>query len=167
MTFLIADDSRSIRALMKLIVTELGHTVIDMVNNGCAAVAEYDKTRPDVVLMDINMPLMNGIDALKIITDNFEDAVVIMTTAQGDGSFVTSAKQAGASQYILKPLTKKKLQDALNKIFPDYASAIKEESSASENEQSEDKQPVSEASKDETSEDEVIEEKSLDNIEES
>ena len=113
---LVADDSKSVRLLLKTCFEELGHEVVGEAENGAEALLEYAKIKPDVISLDINMPLMNGIEAAKLIKKNFSDAKIVMTTGESNTETVKEAISAGASQYLLKPIKKNKVEEALEKI---------------------------------------------------
>jgi len=121
---LIVDDSLVIRAKMKGYFKSLGHNVIGEAKDGQEAILMNEKLSPDLITMDVSMPLMNGVDALKIImeTCNVDDTNIIMITANGQDGIVKNALKSGAKGYILKPISEEKLQDSIGKIFPKYCS---------------------------------------------
>lgn len=99
---LITDDTGFIRTMLKIVLTAGGHEVIEAAD-GRQAVAMYSLHQPDVVLMDITMSEMNGIDAVKSIIEKDPEAKIIMCSALGTKDWVISAVQAGAKSFILKP----------------------------------------------------------------
>jgi len=119
---LIVDDSLVIRAKMKGFLKKLGHSIVGEAKDGKEAVSLNEKLVPDLITMDISMPIMNGVDALKEIlkTSNIEDTNIIMITANGQDGIVKDALKSGAKGYILKPVSECKLQDSIGKIFPEY-----------------------------------------------
>jgi len=118
---LIVDDSLAIRIKMKNFVEKLGHNVVGEAKNGSEAVKLYTELSPDLVTMDISMPEMNGVDALKEIIQKIDaDANIIMITANGQDGIVKDSLLAGAKGYILKPISEEKLQDSIGKIFSEY-----------------------------------------------
>jgi len=118
---LIVDDSLAIRIKMKNYVEKLGHNVVGEAKNGSEAVKLYKELSPDLVTMDISMPEMNGVDALKeIIKKINSDANIIMITANGQDGIVKDSLLSGAKGYILKPISEEKLQDSIGKIFSEY-----------------------------------------------
>ena len=120
---LVVDDSLAIRIKMKSFLMELGHSVIDEAKDGNEAIELYKKLNPDLITMDISMPGMNGVDALKEIMKLSDFAAnVIMITANGQDGIVKEALLSGAKGYILKPISEEKLQDSIGKIFPEYLS---------------------------------------------
>lgn len=99
---LIADDSRSVRAMLKMILGELGFTVVADVENGKDAVDEVGKKHVDLVLLDINMPIMTGDSAIDPILDLNPEAVIIMMTSVSERHIVEKCLNLGASNFIVK-----------------------------------------------------------------
>lgn len=100
---LVADDALFMRVTLKKILTEGGFEVAGEAANGAEAVRPYQELRPDVVTMDITMPELDGISALKQIRAFDPDAKVIMCTAMGQRNMVVEAVQNGAKDFIVKP----------------------------------------------------------------
>ncbi len=120
---LIVDDSLAIRIKMKNFLMELGHSVIGEAKDGNEAIELYKKLNPDLITMDISMPGMNGVDALKeIMKISNSTANIMMITANGQDGIVKDTLISGAKGYILKPISAEKLQDSIGKIFPEYLS---------------------------------------------
>jgi len=107
---LIADDSSAARILIKDILTlhNLVSTVLEA-NDGIEAVKQYCAHKPDLVLLDIEMPNMDGIEALRKIKEFDPQANVIMISAITESEIIDKAKQNGAHDYILKPFNSSKL----------------------------------------------------------
>jgi len=102
--FLIVDDSTTSRKMLREIIEqELGHIVIGEASDGEKGVKMFDALHPDVVTMDITMPVMNGIEALKKIKELNPHAKVIMITASGQSKMITKAVDLGADEFIAKP----------------------------------------------------------------
>ncbi len=101
MTLMIVDDNASIRKMVREMCSEFFENV-DECSNGLEAVNKYDISSPDFVLMDIKMPLMNGIDALKKIKYQHPEAKIIMITQYKDKELENEAMKAGAYSFILK-----------------------------------------------------------------
>ena len=116
-TVLIVDDALFMRTTLKKVLTEAGFTVVGEAENGAVAVARYQELRPDAVMMDITMPVMDGLTALKKIRELAPDAVVIMCTALGQESSVMDAVKSGAKDYIIKPFKPEKVAEALRKAI--------------------------------------------------
>ncbi|MBR6451842.1 MAG: response regulator, partial [Lachnospiraceae bacterium] len=93
---LICDDAAFMRMMIKDILTKNGYNVVGEAENGARAVEKYNELKPDLVLMDITMPEMDGIQALKKIKENDPSALVIMCSAMGQQAMVIESIQAGA-----------------------------------------------------------------------
>ncbi len=110
---LIADDSIVVREYIRLILQRAGHQVIAEAANGLDAYQQYKTHQPDVVMMDINMPGMNGIETVKKIISTFPDANIIMISTYGLKQLVFEAINAGARHYITKPIDEERLLDSI------------------------------------------------------
>lgn len=99
---LIVDDERHIRALLNLLVSTLGAAVVAEAADGEEAVRQFEQHRPDLVLLDLNMPKLDGLGALQRIRSAHPDATVIMLTSVNAVSVVSACIDAGAQGYILK-----------------------------------------------------------------
>jgi YesN/AraC family two-component response regulator len=99
---LIVDDQESIRELLRRQLEKIGHTVAGKASNGKQAIELTGSLQPDIVLMDIEMPIMDGLEATKIILDKYPIPVVLLTSYD-DPEMVRRASQAGAGAYLLKP----------------------------------------------------------------
>jgi two-component system chemotaxis response regulator CheY len=119
LNIMIVDDSMIIRNTIKKIVEEQGHTVVATARNGREAIDVYEETNPDLVTMDITMPVMDGIHALKRIKKAYKDAKIIMVTSHGEEKLVMEAISYGAKGYILKPITAENIEQTISKVFPD------------------------------------------------
>lgn len=113
---LLVDDASFMRVKLKLLMTELGHEVIGEAGNGTQAIAQYVQLTPEVVLMDITMPDMSGLEALKQIRQLDPKAVVIMVSAMGSQSFVLEAVQAGAKDFIVKPFENERVRKVMDSL---------------------------------------------------
>jgi len=116
LNIMIVDDSLILRKTLTQTLETMGHTVIAVAKCGKEAISLYDKHKPDLVTMDITMPIMNGIDALKAIMQNHSDAKIIMITSHGEERLVMDAISAGAKGYILKPISEENLTEAIKKV---------------------------------------------------
>ncbi len=99
---LLADDETHIRMLLKSLLTSMNYEVIAEARNGQEAVEQYRKMKPDMVLLDINMPVKTGQEVLKEIMADFPDALVIMLTSFADRETVTECISLGAANFIRK-----------------------------------------------------------------
>lgn len=113
---LITDDALFMRVTLKNILTQNGYEVVGEAVNGADSVRLYKELRPDVVTMDITMPEMDGISALKEIRSVDPDASVVMCTAMGQKNMVVEAIQAGAKDFIVKPFQPDRVLEAIGKV---------------------------------------------------
>jgi two-component system chemotaxis response regulator CheY len=118
---LIVDDSLIIRKKISKLLEKLGHEVVFKATNGQEAIDGYEEFKPDLVTMDITMPDMDGITAVKHIIKKDAEAKVIMVTSHGQEDMVIKSIQAGAVAYMLKPITEDKLASAIGEVFIEYA----------------------------------------------
>ena len=119
---LIVDDSLIIRKKLTKLTEKLGHTVIYGAKDGQEAIDTYvAKKEIDLITMDITMPDMDGITAVKHIIKSDSEAKIIMITSHGQEDMVIKSIQAGAMGYMLKPITEAKLATSIGEIFPEYA----------------------------------------------
>ena len=113
---LICDDAAFMRMMIKDILTKNGYNVVGEAENGVIAVEKYTETHPDLVLMDITMPEMDGINALKKIKEKDPGASVIMCSAMGQQAMVIESIQAGAKDFIVKPFQADRVLEAVKKV---------------------------------------------------
>jgi two-component system chemotaxis response regulator CheY len=113
---LIVDDAAFMRMMLKDILSKQGHEVIEA-ENGKDAVEKYKANMPDLVTMDITMPEMDGIQALKAIKGGFANAKVIMCSAMGQQAMVIEAIQSGAKDFIVKPFQADRVVEAVSKAL--------------------------------------------------
>jgi CheY-like chemotaxis protein len=114
---LIADDSPIMRRNLTTILRQAGYTVAAEAANGAEAVDAYRKHRPDLVTMDITMPVMDGIEAVKRILAESSDARIIVISAFDQRSMLFEAMENGAKQYLIKPITPEKLLHAVGQAL--------------------------------------------------
>ncbi|WP_405083177.1 response regulator [Paenibacillus chitinolyticus] len=105
------------RTLVRMFLEQMGHTVIGEAQNGKEAVDLYGLLKPDLVTMDITMPEMDGLEAVKRIKSADPDAKIIMCSAMGQQQVVMEAIRSGASDFVVKPIQKERLQEAVEKLF--------------------------------------------------
>ena len=113
---LICDDAAFMRMMIKDILTKNGYNVAGEAENGLKAVEKYNETKPDLVMMDITMPEMVGIQALKKIKETDPSATVIMCSAMGQQAMVIEAIQSGAKDFIVKPFQADRVLEAIKKV---------------------------------------------------
>ncbi|MBW4828694.1 MAG: response regulator [Clostridiaceae bacterium] len=114
---LIVDDASFMRMMIKDILTKNGFEVVGEGENGLKAVEKYEELKPDLVIMDITMPEMDGIQAVKEIKKNDSDAKIIMCSAMGQQTMVIEAIQAGAKDFIVKPFQADRVIEAVKKVL--------------------------------------------------
>ena len=113
---LIVDDAAFMRMMIKDILTKNGYEVVAEAANGVEAVELYKSHQPDLVTMDITMPEMDGIEAVKQIKAVNPAAKVIMCSAMGQQSMAMDAIKAGANDFIVKPFQADRVLEAVKKI---------------------------------------------------
>ena len=113
---LICDDAAFMRMMIKDILSKNGYNVAGEAENGAKAVEKYAEVKPDLVLMDITMPEMDGIQALKKIKESDPAALVIMCSAMGQQAMVIEAIQSGARDFIVKPFQADRVIEAAKKV---------------------------------------------------
>lgn len=116
MKVLIVDDTVFMRMTIRKILEENGITVVAEAADGFEAVLKYKKYRPDLTIMDISMPKMDGIECVKQIIDYDASASIIMCSLQGQRTNVMEAIKAGAKSYLVKPVKEEKLIREIQKV---------------------------------------------------
>lgn len=114
-TILIADDAAFMRMRSSQLVKELGHEVVEA-EDGAEAVEAYKKHKPDAVLLDITMPVMDGMEALAEILKIDPEAKIAMVTAMGQQQVIMEAIKMGAKDFVVKPFDADRIQTALWKL---------------------------------------------------
>jgi two-component system chemotaxis response regulator CheY len=117
MRVLIVDDSSFMRVLLKNIIIKDEIVLVGEATNGQEAVELFQELKPDLITMDIIMPVMNGIEAVKLIRELDSNAKIVMVSAMGQQSMVIEAIQAGARDFIIKPFQPIRVQEALKRVF--------------------------------------------------
>ena len=113
---LIVDDAAFMRMMIKDILTKNGYNVVGEAENGAKAIEKYGELKPDLVLMDITMPEVDGIAALKKIKGSDPNALIIMCSAMGQQAMVIESIQAGAKDFIVKPFQAERVLEAVKKV---------------------------------------------------
>ena len=122
LNILVVDDSVTLRRIMEQLLKDLGHTVIAHASNAVEAMELYLKHKPDLVTMDVSMPDVTGLEVTSMITTLDKNAKIIMVTANGDKESVVDSISKGALGFIVKPITKEKLEKGIEKIFTSESS---------------------------------------------
>jgi len=114
---LIVDDAAFMRVTLKNMITKAGFEVIGEATNGRDAIDKYSDLRPDLVTMDITMPDMNGLEAVKNIIKIDKNATIIMCSAMGQKDIIIEAIQAGAKDFIVKPFQEERVIETIKKFI--------------------------------------------------
>ncbi|WMM26611.1 response regulator [Tissierella sp. MB52-C2] len=114
---LVVDDASFMRMMIKDILTKNGFTILGEAENGLKAIEKYKELDPDLVIMDITMPEMDGINAVKEIKKINSNARIIMCSAMGQQAMVIEAIQAGAKDFIVKPFQPERVVEAVKKVL--------------------------------------------------
>lgn len=116
-TILLVDDASFMRMMLKDILTKNGYQVIGEAENGAKAIEKYSELKPNLVIMDITMPEMDGIQATKGIKSSDASATIIMCSAMGQQAMVIESIQAGARDFIVKPFQPDRVLEAVKKVI--------------------------------------------------
>lgn len=114
---LIVDDSAFMRATIKTMIKRNGFEVVGEAENGAVGVKKYQELHPDIVTMDITMPELDGIQALKVIRQFDPEAKIVIVSAMGQEILVKEAILNGAKSFVVKPFSEEAIVKALNKIL--------------------------------------------------
>ncbi len=117
MKIMLVDDSRTIRNIQKKILAELGYTDIVEAGDGVQALSLYKENPPDLMLVDWNMPNMDGLTLIKTIRQTDKSIPMIMCTTEADKSRVVAALKAGVNNYVVKPFTAETLAEKINQTL--------------------------------------------------
>jgi len=115
--YLVVDDSVFARKNLTKMIETFGGQVAGEAGDGCTAITEYDRTHPDVVLMDITMPQMEGIEAAERIVRNHPEARVIMVSSVGYQENIVTALQKGARHFVQKPVKPEVLYEVIKYVL--------------------------------------------------
>ncbi len=116
-TVLICDDAVFMRTMISDILEESGYEVVGQAETGVQAIERYKSLRPDLVTMDIVMPDMGGIDAVREITSFDANAKILMCSAMGQQALVVEAIQAGAKDFVVKPFQPSRVLEAVQRVL--------------------------------------------------
>ena len=115
-TIMVVDDAAFMRMRAAKLLAEEGYEIIEA-GNGAEALKLYEENKPDCVLMDITMPEMDGLTALKEIRKLDPEARIAMVTAMGQQAIILEALKAGAKDFVIKPFEKERVVDAVAKLL--------------------------------------------------
>lgn len=113
---LIVDDSRTSRKILRNLLEEAGHEIVGEAVNGDEGYLQYRELHPDLVTMDITMPVTDGLQALQLIRHFDKEAKVVMITAAGQKEKMVQALKEGAVEFITKPFDKEDVVSTINKV---------------------------------------------------
>ncbi len=113
---LIVDDSRTSRKVLKTILEEGGHEVIGEATDGMDGLTKFKELSPDITTLDITMPVMDGLQALKAIKEVDGSAKIVMVTAAGQHTNMVDALKLGASEFVTKPFESEAILAVINKM---------------------------------------------------
>ncbi|MEE3467335.1 MAG: response regulator [Eubacterium sp.] len=114
---LIVDDSRTSRRMLANILEKFGHEVVGEAKNGEEGIEKYRELKPDIVTLDITMPVMDGLGALDSIIEEDAEANVIMVTAAGQKEKMVEAIKRGALEFMQKPFDPDQIQSTIESIL--------------------------------------------------
>lgn len=121
MKILLVDDSRTIRNIQKNTLKMLGYTDVQEAADGLEALAALGKGRPDLMLVDWNMPNMDGISLIKKVRETDKALPIIMVTTEAEKSRVIEAVKAGVNNYVVKPFTAETLAGKIQQTMAKFA----------------------------------------------
>jgi two-component system, chemotaxis family, chemotaxis protein CheY len=119
--YLVVDDSVFARKNVAKMVEAFGGTIVGEAGDGCTAITEYDRTTPDMVLMDITMPQMEGIEAAERIVQSHPDARIVMVSSVGYQENIVAALQRGARHFVQKPVKPEVLYEVIKYVLGEDA----------------------------------------------
>jgi len=114
---LVVDDAKFMRMTLTNILQKANHEVVGEGKNGVEAVELYRVLQPDLVTLDITMPIMNGLEAVRIIKKEYPEAKIIICSALGQQKMVVEAIESGAVDFIVKPFDETRVVDAVNRVL--------------------------------------------------
>jgi two-component system chemotaxis response regulator CheY len=123
MRIMLVDDSRTIRNIQKNVLAQLGHTDVVEAADGVEALKQLPETKPDLVLIDWNMPNMDGITLVHKIRESDKQLPLIMCTTEAEKSRVIEAIKAGVNNYVVKPFTAETLSEKINSTLAKVGAA--------------------------------------------
>ena len=114
---LLIDDSKTSRKILRGILEENGHEIIGEAVNGEEGISKFIELKPDITTMDITMPVMDGLEALKRIMSMDKKAKVVMVTAAGQKTKMVDAIKYGAAEFLAKPFEADQIVEIINKVL--------------------------------------------------
>lgn len=123
MKILLVDDSRTIRNIQKNVLKQLGHSEVTEAEDGVQALAQLQKGVPDLMLVDWNMPNMDGITLVRKVRETNKSLPIIMCTTEAEKTRVLEAIKAGVNNYVVKPFTVESLGEKINQTMSKVTAA--------------------------------------------
>lgn len=117
---LVVDDTKFMRVTLSNMLTKNHHEIIGDAKDGEEAISQYKNVKPDLVIMDITMPIMNGIEAIKEIMKIDDRANIIICSAIGQQKVVVEAIESGARDFIVKPFDENRVLDTVSRVLNEY-----------------------------------------------
>ena len=114
---LICDDADLMRYVLKEILTEAGYEIVGLAKDGEEGLVMYEETEPDLVIVDITMPKVDGLEVMKKIKDKSPDFPVVICSASGQPNMVVDALKAGADDFIIKPFHGKRVLEVVEGVI--------------------------------------------------
>ncbi|MEN1969961.1 response regulator [Lentibacillus sp. N15] len=114
---LVVDDAKFMRVTLGAILEKDNHVIAGEAQNGREAIDQYKELKPDIVTMDITMPVMNGIDAIKEIIKYDEQAKIVVCSAMGQQKVVVDAIEFGAKDFIVKPFEESRVLETVKRVL--------------------------------------------------
>lgn len=114
---LVVDDAMFMRVTISHMIEGWGYNVVAQAANGKEAIAKFEECTPDVVTMDVTMPIMNGIEAVKNIVERNPEARIVMITALGQQKLIKQALEYGAKDFVTKPFEPERLKAVLDHVL--------------------------------------------------
>ena len=113
MRILIVDDSRSMRLVLKRMLAEMGHADVAEAEDGSVALTQMEAFKPELALVDWNMPVMSGLEFVSAIRESreYDEVKVMMVTSESSPRLVSEALEAGADEYAMKPITREVIEE--------------------------------------------------------
>lgn len=113
---MIVDDSRTSRRILREILERNGHTIVGEATNGEEGYLKYKELKPEIVTMDITMPVMDGVESLSLIKKENPEAKVLMITAAGQREKMLDSVKRGAEEFVVKPFNEAEILWALERL---------------------------------------------------
>lgn len=114
---LIVDDSRTSRKILRTLIESQGHTVVGEGKNGQEGVQLFQQLKPDLVTMDITMPILDGAEAMKMIRALSSEVKIVMITAAGQRNKIIECLRDGANEFLTKPLDENEVKATIDKVL--------------------------------------------------